>query len=191
MSEAESGPTPIDELLARALDGDMAAINEILERLRPWMKRLASEKGPHGGAVSSSDVVQDAQLKAFQNLPKFRGTTIGEFCRWLQRIVEREAIDDGTKQKKERARQKALPEDSSGQVIIQAPEESPEHEVIRNDALETAMARLSHRDQFVIHLRDFLELSFAEIATVLETTAANARQLHGRAMKRLGGQLGE
>jgi RNA polymerase sigma-70 factor, ECF subfamily len=85
----------IDMLVRRAVAGDEAAIGELLERHRPYLKVVArrsldSRLGPR---IDDSDVVQQTLLSAFGNFGNFRGETGGDFLAWLRVLHERNLRD--------------------------------------------------------------------------------------------------
>ncbi len=136
----------------------------------------------------ASDVVQDAMVKAYRNLHRFRPG--GPFRAWLLRIVTNESSN--RRRSAGRRAQLALRvrrEFSSGGA---AP--SPEEAAIareRQVMLAAAVARLSAMDQRVIALRWFAELSEAEMATALECAPGTVKSRLARALERLRAEIGE
>jgi RNA polymerase sigma-70 factor (ECF subfamily) len=188
MSGKPLDPTSGLELLKKARAGDKGALNELIERLRPWMKRLASQMAPQRGNLDSSDVVQDALLLVARNFQKCQANGVGQFCGWVLTIVRHEAMRVGGT----RPSPKPLPEGSSAEERIPAQVDTPSEHAIQNEhreQVQQAIARLSVEDQDVILLRDYDDLEYEEIADVLDITPAVARQRHVRALKRLKKEL--
>ncbi len=186
MSETECEPTPVEELLVRAKGGEQGALNELLQRFRPFMERIAAG-APEFGSYGHSDLVQDAQLLVFSKFGQFQGSTTGEFCNWLRRIV----VNKGVDHVRRRHDVGPFPQNSSGQ--IQIPEKTSSTGVSSEeiDRLRQAVAKLPKRYQEVVHLRDFEEgMTDSVIASILGTSEQNVRQLHSRAVKKLGELLG-
>src|SRR5579883_2912529 len=83
------------DLLTRARAGDRAAIEELLVQIRPWLEQLARQHAdPLHPDGSTSDLVQEAWLRAWQKLDQFQGTddevqALAMFRAWLTRIVSR------------------------------------------------------------------------------------------------------
>jgi RNA polymerase sigma factor (sigma-70 family) len=83
------------DLLARARSGDRAATDELLALIHPWLEQLARDHAAnHRPDGSSSDLVQEAWLRAWQKLDQFQGAedeaqAVAMFRSWLARIVAR------------------------------------------------------------------------------------------------------
>ncbi len=76
----------------------METSNELKpERYRSFLiylaRRSLPELGPAAHKVSSSDIVQDVLLRAYEALPQFRGTTREELLAWLRKILENQLYD--------------------------------------------------------------------------------------------------
>lgn len=78
------------ELAARAAGGDIRAFEELImaERPRLYSFALAMSGGNHADAA---DVLQEAFIKAFVNIRRFRGDS--SFGTWLWRIVHNEFLN--------------------------------------------------------------------------------------------------
>jgi RNA polymerase sigma-70 factor (ECF subfamily) len=82
---------PTDELLlARARRGDAAAFVLLLRAANQSHRRLAYRLLGH--RQSMDDVLQEAYLRAFRALPRFRGGAA--FGTWLYRIVYNACVDE-------------------------------------------------------------------------------------------------
>jgi RNA polymerase sigma factor (sigma-70 family) len=88
-------PTPSADDLRAARAGDRAAMDRLLNELRPWLARLAARYGQwQGPDASGDDLVQEASLTAWLKLAQFHGHDDHEqernmFCGWLEQIVHR------------------------------------------------------------------------------------------------------
>jgi len=118
------------------------------------------------------DVVQDAFLKAYQNIPKFSGNS--RFSTWLYRIVLNQAID--WKRRAARRESVSLDDDSEGkelqvdQQVLPQPVEDPRQAAFGGEVqwrLEGCLEGLSPEHRQVILLREVQELSYAEIAEIM------------------------
>ena len=77
------------ELIARARDGDEAALGELISRYRGYLcslayKQLDSDVQPR---VDPSDVVQQSCLDFHRDFHSFRGTEEAELVAWLKQIL--------------------------------------------------------------------------------------------------------
>jgi len=98
-------------LLHLAQGGDRAAMDEVIEMLRPRLERLAhAYADPLRPAESTSDLLQDSCLRAWNSLGSFQGghddeVTFAMFRAWILQIVRRIGLDA----RKARDRQRRIP----------------------------------------------------------------------------------
>ncbi len=176
------GPTDDTELAARARDGDVHAYEELVARYQQVAFRVAWMATRSPG--EAEDAVQEAFVKAYQHLPRFR---VGApFRPWLLRIVANEA--------RNRARSSRRREGLAHRAAAQPPEVPPSPEaaaVEREDAelLAAALGRLSERDRLVIAYRHLFEMSEAETAEALGVRVGTVKSRLSRAMDRLRSDL--
>ena len=76
------------ELIFQAKSGSTSAFEQLVERFETRIFRIVQRITNH--YQDSEDVVQNAFLKAFRNLPRFRGDS--SFYTWLVRIAVNESI---------------------------------------------------------------------------------------------------
>lgn len=173
-----------EELVERAQRGEIDAFSALVARYQALALRVAyalvGDEAP--------DVVQDAMVKAFRNLHRFRPG--GPFRAWLLRIVTNESSN--RRRSAGRRAQLALrvrrAESSQGTAL------SPEAIAVaeeRRQMLADAVGRLPEIDRQVIALRWFAELSEAEMATALECAPGTVKSRLARALDRLRRELGE
>jgi RNA polymerase sigma-70 factor (ECF subfamily) len=79
-------------LVQSAKDGDIAAFEQLIKRYDRNVFRIAQHITQN--REDAEDVVQDAFLKAYQNLKQFQGNS--KFYTWLVRIAVNEALEDGS-----------------------------------------------------------------------------------------------
>lgn len=151
------------ELLAQASGGDRAALDELFRRYRTVAFRVAYRL--LGREVDALDAVQEAFIKAFTHLDRFRGQS--SFKTWLLRIVSNAALDMGRSRR--RSGWNELPaKPLAGQEFDDGP--TPESGIHRADlrkAIDGALERLpaTQRQTFVLHVDG--ELTYREVADVL------------------------
>lgn len=80
---AEMWTYPLPELITRATAGDERALETLIERHQPRMLRLALTI--LGDAEEAADVTQDACLRIYEHIERFRGDS--SFSTWTTRIV--------------------------------------------------------------------------------------------------------
>jgi RNA polymerase sigma-70 factor (ECF subfamily) len=144
----------------------------------------------------SSDVVQDALLKAHENLPRFRGGTEAELVKWLQEILANVLTDKvrhehaGKRDVTREQRLQAAFAESSARLekYLEDKQPSPSEQVDRQDLLlriATAIEQLPEDQRDVVIRRDLSGATVAEIAKHLGRTEKSVAGLLLRGRRRL------
>jgi RNA polymerase sigma-70 factor (ECF subfamily) len=131
----------------------------------------------------AEDLFQEAFLKAYRFLPKFRG---GSVKSWLRRIV----INTNISSHRGLKNQPTLPLDEKPGWKESIPDESagPEEVAEQTDAsnrLQDALAELTEDARKVLVLREIEGLNYQEIADVLEVPKGTVRSRLARAREAL------
>jgi RNA polymerase sigma-70 factor (TIGR02957 family) len=160
----------------------VTALAEEFEAQRPRLFGLAYRL--LGSAAEAEDAVQDAYLR----LHAADRAAIGSLRAWLTKVVTNLCLNRLTSA---RARRETyvgpwLPEPVITRDGTLGPLETAEQRESVSIALLTLLERLSPGERAAFVLREAFGYSHHEIADVLDTTDANARQLHHRARQRLG-----
>ena len=161
---------PDDVLVARARHGDVGCFEQLVERYRDLVFRVAARVV---GPDEASDVSQDAFLRAFNSLDRFAAE--GSFKSWLLQITHNAAVSAATRRRAEPFdRSQAEDEDQASE----AP--SPAMALERRERIERMegkirLLRMEHRS--VLVLRDVEGLSYQEVA---EATEAPLGSVKGR-----------
>jgi RNA polymerase sigma factor (sigma-70 family) len=182
---------PLDssvELLRKAQSGDGEALNGLLIRYLPRLKRWASGRLPAGmrTMLDTNDLVQDAIINSLRNLDSLEIRTEGTLQAYLRRAVNNRIIDLYRRAARRPTREE-LPDDAESLAT------SPLEAAIGAEALESyerALAALSDGDREAIVLRVELGFDFEEIATQLGKPSADAaRMAVSRAITRLADEM--
>lgn len=162
--------TEMDELVARAKGGDRSAFDELVRRTHADTYTLAYRLC--GNEEDAHDVVQDAYLRAFRGLKRFRGDA--QFSTWMYRITANCA--NTLMGKRQRHRHDELPETVEDTDHDRDPVAHSDALALRAD-LEEALSELSPKLRAVVVLRDVYELSHEDVAAELgiSQTAAKVR----------------
>ncbi len=139
------------------------------------------------GAAETEDAVQDAFVKAYTSLSRFRAGS--PFRPWILRIVANEARNRRRSAGRRTGLALRLAEDRPSDGA--AP--SPEAAVLateRRTALLGAIAGLSVDDRLVLGYRYFLELGEAEMAEALGVPRGTVKSRLSRALERLRREIG-
>lgn len=166
--------TESDEtLVAKTLSGELAAFEQLVERHRNIVFRVAARiVGPDDAA----DVSQDAFLRAFHRLDRFKAAA--PFRRWLLQITENAARDC----LRRRQRQAIEPLAEEEAPPDRDPHRQPVSELERRERqqrLELKLTRLPEAYRSLLVLRDLEELSYEDIAQILEMPLGSVKgRLH-------------
>lgn len=155
-----------ERLLGAAQAGDHAAFTTLLRRHDDQMRALAWSVLRDRTAMD--DVLQDAYLKAYRNLDRFRGES--RFSTWLHRIVYRTCLDHL------RRRRPGLPIDESFDPPATG---RPQGDVDDRLAIERALGTLDPETAAALVLVDRDGHSYDEAGAVLGIPAGTvASRLH-------------
>jgi RNA polymerase sigma-70 factor (ECF subfamily) len=165
-----------EELLARAQHGDREAFSDLVrihqDEVYTLALRLVTDR------ELAADVSQEAFVRAWRALPKFRGDA--KFSTWLHRITVNVAWTQRRKQRKHRA--DPIDESFSEPVAETiSPERAAESAAIRG-RLRDALNDLPRPTRTVVVLKDVYGWTHGEIAEHLKIrdTAAKVRLHRGR-----------
>ena len=199
-TEAEAGmpALPVDallsdeptiELVVKARGGDRLAVEALLQRCLPSLKRWAHGRLPASarGSLDTGDLVQDAALHVLARLDVFEPRHVGAMQAYLRKSVINR-IRDEVRKVTRRPASVELPEDHPVDATspIEAAIEAESYERYRD-----ALSKLSVRDRKMVVARIEVQWSLPEIAQRfgLQTVDA-ARMAVMRAVRRLRGQMG-
>jgi len=185
-SDTEPAVDPVDEraIIARCVAGERTAYATLVERYQGLVHDLVSRM--IGDAVEAEDIAQDAFVKAYLSLKRFRGES--RFSTWLCRIALNRCKDVLRRRSREPWIHAAADADS-GIADLLDDEPTPVFSLERRQregALHRALARLPVKYREAVVLRHFEGLGFREIGRVLGISegAAKVRTFRGREMLR-------
>jgi RNA polymerase sigma-70 factor (ECF subfamily) len=182
---AHGEPPDERELIRRAQGGDQAAFQRLVERHGPRVHALALRIVR--SASDAEEVAQDALVRAWRSLPRFRGDSA--FSSWLYRIVVRRAFDRATVLKGRRGREAGAEgiEDMPAQAA--GPDAEARERAVR---LERLVARLPEVPRTVVTLYYYQDRSVADVARILRMPENTVKTHLSRARAALRtGWLGE
>jgi RNA polymerase sigma-70 factor, ECF subfamily len=173
-------PAELCRLVDSARRGDRDALDDLVRATYEGTYTLAYRLT--GNEDDACDVVQDAYLRAYRSLGRFRGDA--QFTTWLYRITAN--CSANLLAKRARHRTETLSDDES--VIDLRPGVDPEQCLAGQDErarVASALARLPWRLRQVIVLRDIYDLTHGSIAKELGISEAAAKVRLHRARRRL------
>ena len=190
-------PSPLDallsdeptlELVIKARDCDRQAVEALLQRCLPDLKRWAHGRLPAAarGSLDTGDLVQETVLHVLRRLDAFQPRHVGAMQAYLrQSVINR--IRDEVRRITRHPTPSELPEDLASEVP------SPLEEAVRSEAYEryrAVLVELSPRDRQMVVARIEAQWNLAEIAQRFNMrTVDGARMAVTRALRRLMDRL--
>jgi RNA polymerase sigma factor (sigma-70 family) len=178
-------PLEEEELVERARNGDVTAYEQLVRTYQDLAARTAYVIT--GGAADAQDAVQEAFVKAYYALGRFRGGS--PFRPWLLRIVANEAIN----RRRAARRQMGLALRAAEGRLQDDAVPSPEGAALAQDEhrrLVGAMNQLRPEDRLVIAYRYWFDLSESEMADALGCARGTVKSRLSRAVARLRELMG-
>lgn len=191
------------ELVRQGQRGDAGAVNELLTRYIPRLRRILAVKiaPAQRAAIDPDDVLQETLIVATQRLGGFEAHSAGSLLHWLAKIADNQIksrLEYLHAEKRDAGRERRLgaEADSTAGPGIAVPSTDPSpSQVYAREELEKLVDRElqqleppDYRD--VILLRDYCESEWEHIRTVLRRPTLGAVQdLYHRAHARLRERL--
>ena len=167
---------PDVELVRRAQKGDRFAFERLVEQHEQRLYTLAARV--LGSREDAADAVQEALVRAWLALPKFRGDA--RFSTWLYRIVVNAAHDM-------RPKRRELPTDELPEPADPR-DRFAEHEL--SGELQRALNALDESYRVAVVLYDVLGCSYAEIAEMTGVPEGTVKSRIYRGRTELAARLG-
>ncbi len=168
------------ELIGAARSGDREAFDELVRRT--FVDTFTLARRLTGNEEDARDVVQDAYLRAWKGIGKFRGDA--QFSTWMYRITANAASTHMHK----RRRQRAEPFDDSFEPIDTRAEEQVSQGAESAEALDrisAALDELPAKLRSVVVLKDVYGMPHEAIADELGISVAAAKVRLHRARRKL------
>ncbi len=176
------------ELLDRCRSDNPQALREVVERHQSDAYALALRM--LRDSDDAADATQDAFLNLFRSLGTFRGEC--SLRTWIWRLVTNECLRRLKRLGRERDRFEVLPEPDDAAVLADAEAAPPDDRVARRERtrlLLDAVGRLRPDFRAVVVLHYMQELSYEEVAGVLEIPMGTVKTWLFRAKKALAEEL--
>jgi RNA polymerase sigma-70 factor, ECF subfamily len=177
-------PADQAQLVAAAKSGDRQAFDELVRATYTDVYTLAYRLT--GDEEDARDVTQEAYLRAYKGLRRFRGDA--RFSTWMYRITANcasTAMSKRTRHRHDQLDDEAVIADERPEVD---PEAMAEAELLR-DRVNAALEELPERLRAVVVLRDVYDLPHQAIADELGISEAAAKVRLHRARRRLRQRL--
>ena len=172
------------ELAEKTANGDRHAFRQLFEEYQHMVFNVCYRMS--GNREEAEDLTQDVFVKIFHSIGRFRGDA--KLSSWIYRI----AVNTSLK----RERRKKLENWISLDFLFQehtrsqpvSPEESPDQQIEiaeKAQLVQQAIQRLPERQKTALILSRYENLSYQEIATVMETNLSAVESLLHRAKNNL------
>ena len=179
------------ELIRSAQNGDAQAFEQLITTYQQNVFNLAYRMIRNYD--DASDIAQEAFLKAYVNLPRFKGNS--KFSTWLYRITTNVCLDEIKKRKKVQTYSMSENiETEEGEISREIEDKSAniernfersEQQKMVNEAIDN----LPEKHRLVIVMRDINNMSYEEIAAALQCSEGTVKSRINRARNALYGML--
>ena len=172
-----------DRVIKACQQGDREAFRLLFEAYKDKVFSIAVYSCG-GDETSAGDVTQQVFLKLMTNISQFRGES--QFTTWLYRMVANACIDE------QRKRKRFLPFADSPQVTkveFKRPQEQRYAKLELADSVRHAIAELKPKFRLAILLRYIEDLSYEEMANILNCSKGTVASRLNRGHKELARRL--
>ena len=179
---------------------DFAGRSATLPAHRVWLPGVCEKKVYNialkilGNEADAYDAAQDTFIKVYKNLEKFKGNS--SFSTWVYRITSNVCLDIIRKNKNKKNTVSIDKEiefdDSDATFEIEDRNADTEEKILekeRSEALHKALSRLNPEQREILVLREFQNLSYDEIANVLNIGTGTVKSKISRARAAIKNEL--
>jgi RNA polymerase sigma-70 factor, ECF subfamily len=177
-------------LVRETQKGDKAAFEELVYRYDRAVLRLALHL--MGSEHEAQDIYQEAFLRAYRNLPRFRFEC--SFYTWMYRIVTNLCLDH-LRNRRSRREDSHVVVNSQGEerdllydIADSHPGSNPERELQRREIrtrVTHALRKLTPRERMVFELKHYQGLKLRTLGEILNTTEDTVKSTLFRATQKL------
>ncbi|MBN2063639.1 MAG: sigma-70 family RNA polymerase sigma factor, partial [Sedimentisphaerales bacterium] len=184
--EVENKDNSLDDLIGRAMEGNLIARNELTAQVSPRLRSYIYRSVLDDNATD--DILQETVIAVFNSITSLK--KIDAFWCWLFRIASNQVMNyfrAQSKNKRHLSFQDILIEKAATGV-------DPEGRLMNaelGDSVRQAISQLPARQRQAVSLRCYEQLSFKEIGSILEITEPHARVQFHRALETLRLALGK
>jgi RNA polymerase sigma-70 factor, ECF subfamily len=168
--------------------GDTEAFSRLVRRYHGKVFQLCY--GYLGATDRAEDAAQESFIKAFRRLAQFRGDAA--FSTWLYRLTANHCLDllrSRTRQKTDSWDQMLETQGERAEALLQPPPAPEELSEDLKTAVTAALAELKPEYRTILTLREMQELSYEEMAAVLDTSLDSVKARLRRARQQLAEKL--
>ena len=157
---------PDHQIIRDILSGNTEAFSELVQKYQDKVLRLCFAMV---GPSDAEDAAQEAFLKVYGSLSKFRGES--SFSTWLYRVASNHCLDLLYKRKRQKEESlDSLNEKSGEGVFSDSPASSPGRSadsLMRRETVLWILERLSPEERRILVLREIEGLSYIELSQTM------------------------
>ncbi|NLO20716.1 MAG: sigma-70 family RNA polymerase sigma factor [Syntrophomonadaceae bacterium] len=174
-----------EQLVKKSLQGDLQAFEELV--LGYQSKVYALTYRYMGNEEDAYDMFQETFIKAYRSLPSFKGKS--SFGTWIYRIASNVCLDEFRRQKR-RIPTLSLDEPAAtfngNQVEMEIADTSYSADILYEQkelslSIQEVLDQMKNEHKTAIILRDFMDLSYEEMAEVLDCSIGTVKSRLSRA----------
>ncbi len=184
--EADSVPNPADgsivdfALMERVAAGDHVAFRELVERHQNAV--IGTVAKMLGNSSEAEDISQQVFLRIWRNAKRYRPDA--KFTTYLFTITRNLVFNETRRKSRKKEVSSDEREENSHHLIEASPDRQPDAEILQAElqrAVDDAIASLPETQRMAVVLRRYEQLSYEEIAVVLELSVSAIKSLLFRA----------
>jgi RNA polymerase sigma-70 factor (ECF subfamily) len=181
LTPAQTDESSLDfALMARINEGDHAAFRQLVERHQNAV--IGTVAKMLGNASDAEDIAQQVFLRIWRHANRYRPDA--KFTTYLFTITRNLVFNETRRRGRKKEVSSDEREENSNHLIGDNPERQPDAELLQRElqqAVDTAIAALPDTQRMAVVLRRYEQLSYEEIAKVLELTVPAVKSLLFRA----------
>ena len=184
--EADPAPNPFEAsavdfaLMERIGEGDHQAFRQLVERHQNAV--IGTVAKMLGNASEAEDIAQQVFLRIWKNAKRYRPDA--KFTTYLFTITRNLVFNETRRKSRKKEVSSDEREENSNHLIQASPDRQPDAEVLQAElqsAVDAAIASLPESQRMAVVLRRYEQLSYEEIATVLNLSVSAVKSLLFRA----------
>lgn len=194
--EADQSPTIADActidyaLMLRVGEGDHAAFRQLVERHQNAV--IGTVAKMLGNASESEDIAQQVFLRIWRNAKRYRPDA--KFTTYLYTITRNLVFNETRRKSRKKEVSSDEREENSNLMVEANPDRRPDAEILQAELqqkVDEAIASLPEAQRMAVVLRRYEQLSYEEIAKVLDLSVSAVKSLLFRARTSLREVLSE
>jgi RNA polymerase sigma-70 factor (ECF subfamily) len=179
-------PAVVDEsaldhaLMARIGAGDHAAFRQLVERHQNAV--IGTVAKMLGNPSEAEDISQQVFLRIWRNAKRYRPDA--KFTTYLFTITRNLVFNETRRRSRKKEVSSDEREETSNHLIEESPDRQPDSELLQAElqrAVDDAISKLPETQRMAVVLRRYEQLSYEEIAEVLELSVSAVKSLLFRA----------